>query len=162
MSKVSVIDVFPSEDYRRGYVAGFFDADGFVGLYIHNTPKPSIVFTNTHVYVLDWLRTSVFQDEGIDYIYAYRKSRQIKIYRWDQIEKFVEKFKNLCIVKRSQLELLDEAIRKRRELRKHRKGRRLYSDRNIEDFRKIAQRIKDERQKTKENWELTNSGYFPI
>ena len=68
MHKLSVIDVLPPEDYRRGYVAGFFDADGFVGLYIRNDrPTPIICFINTHVHVLNWLRILVFQLEDILY-----------------------------------------------------------------------------------------------
>lgn len=163
MNKLSVIDVFPPEDYRRGYVAGFFDADGFVGLYIQNNrPTPIISFTNTHVHVLNWLRTLVFQLEEIDYVHVYPKNRQIKIFRWDQIEKFVDIFKSLCIVKRGQLELLDEAIKKRRELITRRKGRRLYSNQDIENFRKIAQCIKEAKDNIKKHWKLTIKGVFPI
>ena len=52
--KLSAIDVLPPEDYRRGYVAEFFDADGFVGLYVRNDrPTPIICFTNTHVHVFE-------------------------------------------------------------------------------------------------------------
>jgi len=163
MHKLSVIDVLPPEDYRRGYVAGFFDADGFVGLYIRNDrPTPIICFTNTHVHVLNWLRTLVFQLEEIDYIHVYPKSRQIKISRWDQVEKFVNIFKTLCIVKRRQLELLDEAIKKRWELIANRKGRKLYANQDIEAFRKIEQQIKEEKGNIKKHWEFAVKGFFPI
>lgn len=156
MNKLSRIDVLPPKDYAEGYIAGFFDGEGFVSLRIQkNRPSPIIGIANTHVHVLNWLRALVFPLEEIDYVHLYLKNRQIRIFRWDQVEKFVNIFKDLCIVKREQLELMDEAIKKRRELISQRKGRRLYSDQDIEYFTTIAKRIKDAKDRIKNHWRLT-------
>jgi L-lactate utilization protein LutB len=75
---------------------------------------------------------------------------------------FVNIFKTLCIIKRRQLELLDEAIKKRRELIANRKGRKLYANQDIEAFRKIEQQIKEEKGNIKKHWEFAVKGFFPI
>ena len=56
--------------------------------------------------------------------------------------------------------LLDEAIKKRRELIANRKGRKLYTNQDIEAFRKIEQQIKEEKGNIKKYWEFAVKGFF--
>jgi hypothetical protein len=148
LSDLRFIDVFPSTEFCKGYAAGFFDGEGSVGLYIYkNRPKPVISITNCHWHVLNYLQTLVLPLLEVDF--HGQKQMQIRISAWKDIQNFVEVFKEICIVKREQLELMNEAIELHEIARKRRKGKNVYSERNIEEFKRICYKLKKAKKKIK-------------
>lgn len=144
------VDVFPSEEFAKGYVAGFFDGEGSVGLYFQeNRPKPVISITNCHWHILNYLHALVLPLLEIDVCRP--KYMQIRISSWEAVKNFIHVFKDLCIVKREELEFVDQAVKLHQKLVNERKGRKIYSQAEIEAFRKIANEIKAVKRKIPEH-----------
>ena len=76
-----IFDVSLDRPRLEGYITGFFDGEGHVGLYIYKgLPKPVLSFSNDNVHVLNFIQYG-FALMGIDFR-IYRKSRQLKIQGW--------------------------------------------------------------------------------
>ena len=75
-----------------------------------------------------------------------QKSKQIRISAWKDIKNFVEVFKNICIIKREQLELMDKAVKLHENLVSKRKGRKVCSQRDVENFKQIADKIREAKE----------------
>lgn len=67
---------------------------------------------------------------------------QVRMQSWEGVKSFVDLFKDICIVKRKELELMDQAIRLHQELISEHKGRKVYSEANTEAFRRITNEMK--------------------
>jgi len=140
-SNLRSIDVLPSSEFSKGYAAGFFDGEGSVGLYIQkNRPKPVISIANCSWHVLNYLQALVLPLLEVDF--PAQKSMQIRISAWEDVKNFVDVFKDICIVKREQLELMYNAVKLHEKLIKKRKGSKVYSQTDIEIFKQTANEIK--------------------
>jgi len=147
---IKIIDVFPSEDFAEGYVAGFFDGEGSVGLYLEkNRPKPVISITNCHWHVLNYLHALVLPLLQIDV--RGQKNMQIRITSWEAVKNFVGVLKDICIVKRQELELMDQAVQLHQRLVDNRSGRKIYSHSDIEDFKRISAKMRAEKKRIVEH-----------
>lgn len=131
-------------DKRRleGYITGFFDADGHVGLYVYNgIPRPVISFSNDSIHVLNFIHYG-FQLLGIDFR-IYPKSRQLRINAWKEEESLREVVKFLMQrsqVKRGQLGVMLEAIDKYYSLPGGR--RKKYNPQDKKEFKELAGRMR--------------------
>jgi hypothetical protein len=140
-SDLRLIDVLPPYEFSKGYAAGFFDGEGSVGLYIQkNRPKPIISITNCSWHVLNYLQALILPLLEVDF--SAQKDMQIRISAWEDVKNFVEVFKDICIVKREQLELMHNAVKMHENLVKKRKGKKVYSQDDVEIFNQIANEIK--------------------
>ena len=137
-----------SEDFMKGYAAGFFDGEGCVQLLTSECqgerPSPTISIANRHLIALQYLHAYVFPLLGIDFLYP--RNGQIRISRWESIEAFVEVFKDICVVKRRQLQLMDEAVKLHKSLVRKRKGKRIYSEEALKKFKQIDDSIGEDRK----------------
>jgi len=144
---VHPIDILPSPDFIKGYIAGFFDGEGSVGLYFHkDRPKPVISITNFHWHTLNYLQALGFPLLRINF--RSQKRMQLRISAWEDIKSFVEVFKGICQVKREELELMDKAVKLHENLVKERKGRKVYYKTDIQSFNQIAEQIKEAKKRT--------------
>ena len=140
-SDLRLIDVLPPSEFSKGYAAGFFDGEGSIGLYIRkNRPKPVISITNCSWHVLNYLHALVLPLLEVDF--PAQKGMQIRISAWEDVKNFVEVFKDICIVKREQLELMHNAVKMHDNLVKKRKDKKVYSQDDVEIFKQIANEIK--------------------
>ena len=132
----------------EGYLTGFFDADGHVGLYApKGTPTPVISFSNNDEHVLNFIQYA-FSLQGIDFT-IYPKSKQLRISSWkyeDSLRGVVEFLLRRSQVKRSQLALMLKAIDKYYSLpgRKRKK----YTEQDKKEFKEIDA----EMRKAKRYW----------
>ena len=129
-------------DKRRleGYITGFFDADGHVGLYIRDgIPRPVISFSNDSIHVLNFIHYG-FQLLGIDF-HIYPKSRQLRINAWKEPLRDVVKFlMQRSQVKRGQLGVMLEAIDKYYSLLGRR--RKKYSPQDKKEFKELSDKMR--------------------
>ena len=87
------VDIVPSTEFAEGYVAGFFDGEGSVGLYLErNRPTPRISLTNYDWHVKNYVSALLLPILGIDALPP--KYAQIRISSWEGVGNFVKNSKN--------------------------------------------------------------------
>ena len=144
------------------YVAGFFDADGSVGLYFGGVPRPSISITNCHNNVLLAIKYTL-ELENIDSRVRPASSARMPCWRltiesWQGVRRFIDKLVTRTIVKQNQLLVMREVVERHDLLTSRRRGRKnLYTKREIDWFRRKASELHEDKDLRTKHWPVDRS-----
>ena len=116
-----------------GWIAGFFDGEGYIGLWkrtdhrvgYKDTYRPSVVIANTDKKTIDYLSEQLLSFGITSYI-KYRPSKKgwreswvIEINGFKRLKKFIDFIEEYCITKKEQVSLVKEFINRRSALYKN-------------------------------------------
>jgi hypothetical protein len=110
-----------------GWIAGFFDGEGYIGLWkrtdhrvgYKDTYRPSVVIANTDKKTIDYLSEQLLSF-GITNHIKYRPSKKswreswvVEINGFKRLKKFIDFIEEHCITKKEQVLLVKEFIERR-------------------------------------------------
>ena len=129
-----------------GWIAGFFDGEGYIGLWkrsdnrgYKDTYRPSVVISNTDEKTIVYLSEQLILNGVPNHIKerksrnGWRKSWVVEISGFERIKKFIYFIEEHVITKRSQVEIMKEFINKRSSVCKNTP----YDDRDHEIYEQL-------------------------
>jgi LAGLIDADG-like domain len=110
-----------------GWIAGFFDGEGYIGLWkrtdhrvnYKDTYRPSIVIANTDKKTIDYLSEQLISFGITNYIKyrpsknAWRESWVVEINGFKRIKKFIDFIEEYTVTKKEQVLLVKEFLERR-------------------------------------------------